>query len=189
MTMPMQAAQALVAEFRPRWTRKRFDQLVELGAFANWDVELVRGELVEMTKQGVRHANVIEVLNELLTPLLVGRARVRVQLPLVIDDLSEVGPDLAVVDRLTGRGQHPSTALLVIEVADTSKRYDTVVKAPLYAEARVPEHWVVDVPKRAVEVFSAPRAGAYTRHTRHTRGELAVPRFPDVRVKLSELFG
>lgn len=184
--MRMQAAEALLAERRPRWTRERFIQVAELGVFDR--VELVRGELVEMSPQGPPHSNVIEVLNEFLMPKLVGRARVRVQLPLALSDDTQVLPDLAIVDRSAGRADHPSSAILVIEVADSSKRYDTIVKGPLYAEARVREYWIVDVEKRAVELYSAPRAGVFTKHSKVTTGELIIPRFDDVRIKLSDLF-
>lgn len=141
-----------------------------------------------MSPQGPPHSNVIEVLSELLLPRLVGRARIRVQLPLALSDDTQVLPDLAIVDRSASRADHPSSAILVIEVADSSKRYDTIVKGPLYAEARVSEYWIVDVEKRAVEQYSAPRSGVFTKHSKVTRGQLVVPKFDDVRVAVSDLF-
>lgn len=185
--MRMQAAEALLAERRPHWTRERFIQVAELGFFDR--VELVRGELVEMSPQGPPHANVIELLSEILIPKLVGRARTRVQLPLGLDDDTQVLPDIAIVDRAAKREDHPSSAILVIEVAESSKRYDTIIKGPLYAEARVHEYWIIDMPKRAVELYSAPRGGVFTKHSKVTKGELVVPRFDDVRIQLSDLFG
>jgi Uma2 family endonuclease len=186
--MRMQAAEALIVERRAKWTRAKFDRLVELGAFVDERVELVRGELVEMSPIGVPHGNQLEWLNEWLMPRLVGRARVRVQLPLALDSESELQPDLAVLERRTPRAGHPTTALLVIEVADSTVRYDRLVKGPLYAEAGVVEYWVVHAEKAFVEVFSAPRHGRYTRQTRHSKGALPVPGFPDVEVPLAELF-
>ena len=97
-------------------------------------------------------------------------------------------PDLAVLDKRTPRGAHPRAALLIIEVANSSLRYDRRVKAPLYAEAGVPEYWVIDVQKRAVDVFSEPKRGAYTKHARVTKGALTVSGFDDVRVSLAALF-
>lgn len=188
--MRMEAAESLIVKHRARWTRAQFDRLVELGAFDGGErVELVRGELVAMSKQGVPHGNVIETLNEILMPRLVGRARVRVQLPFVIDDESELIPDLAVIDKRLPRSEHPSSAFLIIEVADSSLRYDRIVKAPLYAAAGVPEYWLVDTSREQVEVFSGIKRGAYGRTSRVTSGVLMVPGFPGVEVRLADLFG
>ncbi len=186
--MRMQAAEALVADHRAKWTLERFEQAVETGVFDQWPVELVRGELVEMTRRGPSHADVIEALSELLIVALTGRARVRVQLPLIPGEDSYVGPDIAVLDKRTPRGTHPRLAKLIIEVADSSLRFDRSVKAPLYAGAGVPEYWVIDVQKRAIDVFSGPKRGAYTKHARVTKGSLAVPGFEEVRVSLADLF-
>lgn len=184
----MQAAESLISRQRVRWTRARFERLARLGAFVDRKLELVRGELVEPGPEGLPHANVIEYLNELLMPALVGRVRLRVQLPFAVDDETELIPDLALIDRRAPKSDHPSAALLVIEVADSSARYDRVVKAPLYAQAGVPEYWLVDAAKRHVEVFSVPRARSYAKHVRVTRGELLVPGFPEVSVRLDALF-
>lgn len=95
----MQAAESLISRQRVRWTRARFERLARLGAFVDRKLELVRGELVEPGPEGLPHANVIEYLNELLMPALVGRVRLRVQLPFAVDDETELIPDLALIDR------------------------------------------------------------------------------------------
>jgi Uma2 family endonuclease len=184
----MQAAESLIFKQRARWTRERFDHLAGLGAFENMKVELVRGELVDMSPQGLPHANVIEYLNEVLMPALVGRARVRVQLPFAVDDETELIPDLAIIDKRAPKTDHPSGALLVIEVADTSARYDRIVKAPLYAQAGVREYWLIDTTKAQVEVFSGARARSWARHEKVSRGELPVPGFPEVVLRVDALF-
>lgn len=148
----------------------------------------MRGDVVDVPRPGLRDSNVIERLSELLTPALVRRARVRVQLPFVIDDETEVIPDIAVVARDVSKTEHPSSALLVIEVSDSSTRYDRIVKAPLYAQAGVTEYWLIDANKERVEVFSAPRNGEFVAQTTVTTGTLAVPGFPDVQVPLASLF-
>lgn len=186
--MRMEAAESLIVKQRARWSRAKFDRLVELGAFEGELVELVRGELVAMSPQGVPHGNVIEVLNEVLMPQLAGRARVRVQLPFVIDDETELIPDLAVVDRSVSRRAHPSTAHLVVEVAESSLRYDRIVKAPLYAARSVTEYWLIDTTRGCVEVFSGPRSSGYARHARVSKGTLQVPGFSNVRLVVPDLF-
>lgn len=169
--------------------RAEFDQLVELGAFEGERVELVRGVLVEMAPQGVPHANVVEVLTELLIGALRGRARVRSQLPFAASDESELEPDLAVLEKSSSRKDHPSSALLLVEVADSSLAFDRKVKANIYAEARVPEYWVIDTSRQQVEVYSRPSGGTYKRVERHGRtAVLSLRAFPDVSIRLAELF-
>lgn len=184
----MLAADSLIFERRFRWTRQLFLEMADQGAFGDLRLELVKGELVVRRSMGVPHARVIEELSELLVPALVRRARVRVQLPLNVDDESLLVPDLAVVDRQASKEDHPWTALLVIEVSDSSARFDRIVKAPLYAQAAVGAYWQFDLQKRAVEVFSEPREGAWGRTTRVSRGRLGVPGFPDVEVDVDHLF-
>lgn len=142
--------------------RFEYDLLVEQGAFAPDErVQLLEGELVEMSPQGARHAGLVEALNERLMPALLGRYRVRVQLPLGAGEHSEPEPDLAIVPADEPRDRHPERALLVIEVSDESVRLDLGRKARIYAAAGVPEYWVVDVGRDVVHVHTDPRAGTY----------------------------
>lgn len=169
--------------------RVEFDRLVETGAFEGERVELVRGVLVEMAPQGVPHANAVEVLNELLVSALRGRARVRTQLPFVVGDDSELEPDLAVLERSASRRTHPSRALLVVEVADSTLAFDRKVKAQLYAEAQVPEYWVVDTARRQVEVHTRPAGGTWKKVERlGTSATLRLRAFPDVELRVADLF-
>lgn len=177
----MQAADAVLFSQRLRWTRESFEELLGLDAFQDRKLELVRGEVVVKELQKPPHANLIEELTERLTPALVGNARVRIRLPLVVDDETQLMPDVAVVDRRTSKRDHPFSALLVIEVSDTTARYDRLVKAPLYAQARVREYWRIDLGKRVVEVFNGRRAT-------HSKGTLAVPGFPAMTIQIEELF-
>src|SRR5262245_32807164 len=118
--------------------RAEYDRLVELGAFAEERIELLYGQLVQMSPQGTRHAYVIGQLNQILVPLLLKRALVRVQMPLAASDISEPEPDLALVEPRAHLSDHPQSAFLVVEVAGDSLQKDRVVKARLYAESGVP---------------------------------------------------
>lgn len=141
-----------------------------------------------MAPEGLPHGNTIEWLTEVLVPPLVGRARVRVQLSFIIDDDTQLVPDFAILERKTTKTSHPTTALLVIEVSDSSAQYDRLVKASLYASAGVGEYWVIDLGKRVVEVFSAPKGKRFTSHQRIDEGEIEVPQFEDVTIELEQLF-
>ena len=106
-------------------------------------------------------------------------------------DDSEPQPDLMIVDKQVPRGlhRHPGTALLAIEVAESSLRFDRKVKAALYAEAGIPEYWLFDVVHRLVEVYSRPVKGKYQRMSKHSGDDVLSPRaFPDVEVPLAKVF-
>lgn len=140
--------------------RREFDALVRAGAFAEERVELLGGELIEVTPQGSRHAWIVERLTEIFVLGLAGRLPVRVQLPLAISDDSEPEPDIAVTDP-TSPEAHPTTAHLVVEVSETSLVLDVVHKAPRYASADVSEYWVVDVAAGEVVVHREPVGESY----------------------------
>jgi Uma2 family endonuclease len=172
-----------------RLRRSEYDRLVELGVFEGERVELIRGVIVRMPPQGAPHAAPIELLTELLVPALVGRARVRVQLPLIAPDDSEPEPDLAVVAREDHDREHPSAAHLVIEVARSSLAYDRGTKAPLYAAMGVPELWIVDVDGRVVEVHRSPRGDRFEDTSVVGVGaSIALASFPDVQIEVAALF-
>ena len=112
----------------------------------------------------------IHRLTKLLVIALGDRADVRVQLPLAVSDDSEPEPDVAVVATADPFGGHPSTALLVIEVAQSSLGKERGVKAGLYAAAGVAEYWIVDVTGGSVEVHRDPVRGRYSTMSTVGRG-------------------
>ena len=179
-----------IAHAEPRrLTRKEYDRLAELGFFVGERVELVRGIVVRMSPIGPGHADPIDRLTEWLVPALVGRARVRIQQPLVAFDESEPEPDVAVVPIGPYAKAHPHRAHLLIEVAESSLAYDRETKAPLYAASEVSEYWIVDVTARAVEVYTAPVEGRYTSFVRLGLADvLRSLAFPEIAFPVSDLF-
>jgi Uma2 family endonuclease len=172
-----------------RLRREEYAKLVELGSFRDEHVELIRGVILRMAPQGPPHASAIERLNELLVEGLRRRARVRVQSPLNGPDDSVPEPDLAIVLREDHGQAHPSSALLVIEVSNTSRAYDRETKAPLYAEMGVPELWLVDVPRQCVEVRTDPDQGIFRRvETFGMDDTLTLRAFPDIRIPVRAIF-
>jgi Uma2 family endonuclease len=130
-------------------------------------VELLEGEIVEMSPQGKRHARAVHRLTRWFNRALGDEYVVRPQLPLTLDD-SEPEPDLAIVaaEDDSSADRHPTTALLVVEVATESVRYDLKVKSRIYARAGIPEYWLVVTGKRTVEILRDPeqKAGVYRTH-------------------------
>lgn len=151
-------------------------------------LELVDGVLVEMTPIGPEHDASVAWLTETMVVAVAGRWQARVQSVLLTAD-GYLLPDLMVVEPLP-RERHPTTALLVVEVAQTSQARDAE-KAVQYAAAGVADYWIVDLDRRTVTVHRDPRAGGYRQVTTYGDGEritpLAGPPLP--RVDVTELCG
>jgi Uma2 family endonuclease len=163
-----------------RWTRKEYEHLVREGAFPpGARIELVDGILYEMSPQDSPHATGYLLALEALGPAFPsGEGYVlRSQLPLALGDDSEPEPDIAVVpgsirDYYHG---HPTTALLVVEVADSSLLHDRQRKIPLYARFGIPESWLLNLPRRALEVYRDPVDGMYQTRIVLRAGETVSP--------------
>ena len=170
--------------------RAEYDRLVELGAFEDERLELLGGLLVFREPQGALHAGVLGWLSNDLIPKLNGRAHARIQAPLALSDESEPEPDIALVAPGDYRREHPSAAMLVIEVADSSLGKDKRIKAPLYAAAGIPEYWVVNLRERVLEVYRAPNGEAYRELRCHGTEESVAPlAFPDLEISVRDLIG
>ncbi len=168
--------------------RVEYERMVQAGLFAREHIELLDGFLVVMTPIGAPHATIVDRLGRIFIIALDRRAHVRIQGPFAASDQSEPEPDLAVYPLGSYMREHPSNALLIIEVADSSLAADRHIKTPLYARAGVPEYWIVDVEGRAIEVHSDPAAGVYRSVIRHELGRCVAPAaFPDVVVDIAAL--
>lgn len=142
-----------------RWTRDEYYRLAEQGWFQDRLVELIDGEIIEMPPPGNAHCVGVECVASELRTVFGANHWVRVQMPLNLGTHSDPQPDIAVV-RGTPRdyADHPTTALLVVEVSDTSLRYDRGRKASLYAKAGLAEYWIVDVANSQLEIYRQPKA-------------------------------
>jgi Uma2 family endonuclease len=161
---------------RHRFTVDEFHRMGETGILSEDDrVELINGEIIEMTPIGSAHAGCVRDLDAWLQLTLRGEAVVSTQQPLKVEYDGEPIPDIVILrprkDRY--RGDHPTSAdaLLIIEVADSSVLFDRNVKSRMYALAGVPEYWVVDLPRSSVVVFEQPERGGYTEQHEYRRGE------------------
>ena len=142
-----------------RWTRHEYERMVEAGVFPPGDrVELVDGEIVTMPPQSSAHATAIRMIEETLRRAFVAGHDVRTQLPLGLEAASEPEPDICVVPGSFQdyRDMHPTTAVLVVEVADTSLAFDRDHKARLYGRAGIREYWIANLIDRVVEVHRDP---------------------------------
>ena len=169
-------------------SRREYDRLVDHGWFFDEPIELLRGVLVTMSPQGRAHASAIVFFNEQLVLQLAGRHDVRPQLPFAADDWSEPEPDLAAVAKDPGLQDHPSEALLVVEIAASSLVIDRGLKRAIYAEVGIPEYWIVDVHARTIEVHTGPDGGRYSRvHTLRDGDVLRPTLLPGVAIWVADL--
>jgi Uma2 family endonuclease len=143
--------------------RTAYHQLGELGFYEGLHVQLVYGTVIDMGSMAPLHANAIRALTRAFVTHSGPAIEVMVQLPIAAADDSEPEPDFAFIRQIkTPSDDHPTTALLVVEVADTSLRLDLGPKAALYAECKVPEYWVIDLKARSTVVHRVPRRGMYS---------------------------
>lgn len=165
------------------FTVDAYRRLGEMGILREDDrVELIDGQVVEMTPIGPAHGSCVNRLNTLFAPLAGREATLSVQNPLVLDEHHEPQPDFAVLrhrdDGYRSRHPGPADVLLVIEVADTSLAYDRDVKIPLYARAGIPEAWLVNLVADAISVYRGPGPEGYTDIVTVARGETLRPFLP-----------
>lgn len=169
--------------------------MAEAGILSEDDrVELIEGEIIEMSPIGSRHAACIDRLSTLLHRLPGLAAIVRVQSPIRLDQYSEPQPDIAVLrpreDFYSRSHPTPADVLVVIEVADSSATYDRAVKVPLYARAEIAEVWLLDLVRDEIEIFSQPENGTYKDVRQARRGqELASGQISTLVLSVDEILG
>jgi Uma2 family endonuclease len=180
---------------RRRFTVGEYHQMAKSGILKPGDrVELIDGEIVEMTPIGRRHNACVLRANDAFAGPLKGRAIVSVQSPVRLDDGTEPEPDIALLRRKPDfyDAGIPTAAdvFLIVEVADSSVEYDRRVKVPLYARAGVPEVWLALIEADHVEVHREPGPTGYRVVRSVRRGEpLGPAAFPDLVLDVAALLG
>jgi Uma2 family endonuclease len=147
---------------RRRWTKDEYYRLGELGFFAGQRVELIEGQIMVLSPQNAPHWSAVERVRRLLESVFGPGHLVRMQGPIDFGQTTEPESDVCVVrGSLADFTQaHPTTALLIVEVSDSSVSYDRRRKGSLYARAAVPDYWLVNLKRRRLEVYRVPVADA-----------------------------
>jgi Uma2 family endonuclease len=181
---------------RHRFTVEEYQKMGQAGIFHEDDrLELMDGEVLEMSPIGWRHVHCVRQLNRILSRFADRRTtngkryEVAVQDPFILDEHGEPQPDLVLLlNPPVGRLPGFEEVALALEVADTSLAYDRNVKLPRYAETGIPETWLVDLKADRIEVHSEPSPGGYRKTTRYARGErVESATLPDLTFDASEV--
>jgi Uma2 family endonuclease len=172
-----------------------YDRMVEVGILGKGDnVELIEGEILEMSPIGSRHEACVDRAAALLLPPLAGQSIVRIQGSIRLGDYSRPQPDLILLqprkDYYASGGAMTRDALLVIEVSESSIRYDRGPKLRVYARHGVREVWIEDLTTDTLLVFREPEGGAYKSQLTFEKGDSVAPvAFPELVLPVASLLG
>jgi len=163
---------------RLRFSVDDYYKMIEMGMIDDYEkAEIIDGEMIQKMTIGDRHALAVDMLSQFFFRNVPDTVRVRIQNPLRLSDFDEPEPDIVLADltKYDGR-RHPRPAetLLVVEVADATLKFDRSRKVPLYAEAAIPEVWIVNLRNDLIEVHREPSAGIYQTTKLYRRGETVI---------------
>lgn len=176
-----------------RWTIAEYHQIIASGIITpETPVELINGQIIEMVPQQPPHAATTDEGGDYLKALFAGKAKVRVQLPITLPPDSEPEPDFAIVriDPNLYRDHHPGPddIYLVMEVADSTLQKDRQYKTQLYAQAAIPEYWIINLKQNQVIVYRQLQNGVYqTEQTLEASDKLQPLKFPEITISLNQL--
>ncbi len=178
---------------RRRFTTDEYHQMARAGILGEDDrVELIEGEIVEMTPIGARHAECVDRLTDLFSRAFSDAARLRVQNPVRLGENSEPQPDIVLARRKSGfyASDHPTPEdiLLLVEVADSSADPDRRVKVPLYVRSGIVEVWLVDLEQDTITIYRDPTPDGYHSARVARRGDEVAPiTFPDRAIAIADI--
>ncbi|MDJ0520119.1 MAG: Uma2 family endonuclease [Trichodesmium sp. MO_231.B1] len=180
---------------RRQFTVKEYHQMAKVGILKEDErVELIAGEIVKMASIGIPHASCVRRLDGIFNKLLSGKAIFDTQNPIDLNDESEPQPDLVLLrwreDYYAGKHPQPEDIFLLIEVVDSTIKYDWEVKIPLYAENGIFEVWLIDINQELVEVYPQIVGNSYQQQEQFFRGDrLIIQAFDDVSLTVDEILG
>ena len=180
---------------RRQFTVQEYHQMAEVGILTEDDrVELIAGEIVEMAPIGIPHAGCVRRLNMIFNDLLRGKVIVDTQNPIDLSDDSEPEPDLILLrwrdDCYAEKHPQPEDILLLVEVADSTIKYDREIKIPLYAENGISEAWLIDINQQLIEVYRQAEGNSYQNMRQFFRGDsLTIEAFDDINLTVDEILG
>lgn len=166
--------------------------MIAAGILAHRRVELLRGDIVEMSPEGPEHYYLSDEASDYLKEVLASKAVVRLDGPVTLAD-SEPEPDIAIVrpPKAQYRDRHPSPEDIfwIIEFSNSTLARDLKEKRAIYASASIPEYWVVDLQKKTLTLFRTPIGEIYQSQQTLSQGAVTPLAFPDTAISVSRLLG
>jgi Uma2 family endonuclease len=176
-----------------KWSLQDYHQMIETGLLDDRNVELLRGEIIEMSPEGAQHSFYGTEAGEYLRQLLGNRARIREAHPITLPNNSEPEPDIAIVRMPAAlyRDRHPqiSDIFWLIEVSNSTLVKDLSLKKDIYADAGINEYWVMNLQELVLIVFRDLATSGYQSETRFKSGTISPLAFPDLSIDIQKLFG
>jgi len=177
------------------FTVDEFYRMAEIGIFTEDDrVELIEGEIIQMTPIGNRHLACVNRLARILITAIKNRAIVSIQNPVRLSNRTEPQPDIVVLkyrsDDYEGKKPSPEDVYFMVEVSDSSYEYDRQIKIPLCAINNIPEIWIANLDRRVIEIYRQPSPEGYRQSFIVSPGESISPQsFPEYSFKVSDILG
>ena len=174
-----------------KWTINEYHSMIEAGLLDNRQVELLKGEIIEMPPEGEAHAYFSSEAEDYLRDLLGDRVTIRSGKPITLPDDSEPEPDIAIAKKL-GREYlthhpYPENIFWIIEYSNTSLEKDLNIKTKIYAEAGIKEYWVANLQKRQLIVFRNPQDSDYAAKSTLSEGLVYPLAFPELAVEVKRI--
>ncbi|MBE9143167.1 Uma2 family endonuclease [Planktothrix mougeotii] len=174
-----------------KWKLDDYHRIVEMGLLDDRPVELLYGEIVQMSPEGEPHAYFSSEAGDYLSRLLGNRALVRQAKPITLPNDSEPEADIVIVQRLgreyLSHHPYPENIFWVIEYSQSSLEKDSTVKYRLYAEAGIAEYWLVNLGRRELIIYRDPRDGEYGSKITLTEGEVTPLAFAEIQIPVEAL--
>ncbi len=173
----------------------QYHQMIAQGILTKYDkIELINGELITMSPVGIKHIAIVNRLNRILSKKLADKVLISVQNPILLHDQSEPEPDLVLLkpsaDDYENKRPEIEDILLVIEVSDSTLKFDRTVKIPLYSEAKIMETWLIDINNECIEIYRYANNESYDQMQRYHLGQtLSILAFPELNLTVNEIFG
>ena len=175
-----------------KWTIEQYHQLVNAGMLLDRRVELLSGDIIEISPEGMPHAVYCGDAVDYLKQLMGDRAKVREAHPITLPNDSEPEPDIAVVmlaqNRYLDHHPYPEDIFLLIEYADSTLTKDLNTKQQIYAQAGILEYWIVNLQASELIVFRGANSAGYGTETRLAIGNISPLSFPDIDIEVRRLF-
>ncbi len=177
-----------------KFTVKTYEKMLENNIFKPQErLELIRGEIIQMSPIGLKHATTVIRLTNLFPILFQDKALISVQNSIILNNNSEPEPDLVILknkeDFYAEGRPTPEDILLLIEVSDSTLKYDQEIKLPLYAESKVNEVWIINLNNSTIEVYRQPKNNFYQQRQILTETEkISCLAFPEIEISIINLF-